>query len=136
MKSEKKIELGKKGWYINPKFLKGKRKEGQRRKKSQLAIKYEIACNYEYAAKLYEESNMWEDAGRIRKLQQEQKSPATKVDIGAIDHSIRISDSVIQRSSIGGTSQKRISICPYCGNDLNFPKPPKFCPYCREQIVR
>jgi HAMP domain-containing protein len=27
-----------------------------------------------------------------------------------------------------------ISCCPYCGKELNFPKPPKFCPYCREKL--
>jgi len=27
-----------------------------------------------------------------------------------------------------------MSICPYCGKELNFPKPPKFCPYCKEQL--
>lgn len=29
----------------------------------------------------------------------------------------------------------QISMCPFCGKDLNFPKTPKFCPYCREQIL-
>ena len=34
------------------------------------------------------------------------------------------------------TSSTNLKICPYCGKDLNLnlPKPPKFCPYCREQI--
>lgn len=50
------------------------------------------------------------------------------------DKHIDIRDSVIQRSNIGETSQKKISICPYCGEELGFHKPPKFCPYCREQI--
>ena len=33
-------------------------------------------------------------------------------------------------------STTNLKICPYCGKDLNLnlPKPPKFCPYCREQI--
>ena len=34
------------------------------------------------------------------------------------------------------TFSHEVSICPYCGEDLNFPKPPKFCPYCREQISK
>ena len=54
------------------------------------------------------------------------------------DHSksTNIQDSVVQRSNIDQDSSKadKISICPYCGKDLNFPKPPKFCPYCKEQI--
>lgn len=40
---------------------------------------------------------------------------------------------LIQRSTIGDT-EGRIGICPYCGKELNFPKPPRFCPYCKEQI--
>ena len=28
--------------------------------------------------------------------------------------------------------QKAFSVCPYCGEDIDLPKPPKFCPYCRE----
>lgn len=29
-------------------------------------------------------------------------------------------------------AMKAFSVCPYCGEDINLPKPPKFCPYCRE----
>lgn len=50
-----------------------------------------------------------------------------------INKSVNIHDSIIQRSNIGD-AYDRISICPYCGKDLNFPKPPKFCPFCTEQI--
>lgn len=58
------------------------------------------------------------------------------IEIGKVgDEIISINDSVIHRSSIGGTAQKKICICPYCGEELNFPKPPKFCPYCREQMI-
>jgi hypothetical protein len=49
---------------------------------------------------------------------------------------IIIKDSVIQRSNIGPEqSGERINICPYCNKDLKFPKTPKFCPYCEEQIL-
>ena len=41
---------------------------------------------------------------------------------------------LIQHSSIGSV-EERIGICPYCGKELNFPKPPRFCPYCKEQII-
>ena len=53
-------------------------------------------------------------------------------------------DAVINRSEIGGTSEaaassetkpKKISICPYCGEDLRFPETPVFCPYCKKQIL-
>lgn len=30
--------------------------------------------------------------------------------------------------------KKKMSICPYCGEKLNFPESPKFCPYCQKQI--
>ena len=29
---------------------------------------------------------------------------------------------------------KAFSKCPFCGESLNLPKPPKFCPYCSEQL--
>ncbi len=32
----------------------------------------------------------------------------------------------------GDDDNKAFSICPYCGETLNLPKKPKFCPYCRE----
>ena len=32
-------------------------------------------------------------------------------------------------------SDSQISMCPFCGKNLNFAKTPKFCPYCREQII-
>lgn len=96
---------------------------------------FERALNYEKAIEIYEHLEVWEEAGRCRRLQQQQKSPQTKVDIGNIDQSTKISDSVIHRSSIGVTSRRRISICPYCGEELNFPETPRYCPYCRKQIL-
>ena len=38
----------------------------------------------------------------------------------------------MKATPMGDISQ--LSMCPFCGKDLNFPKTPKFCPYCREQI--
>jgi hypothetical protein len=32
-------------------------------------------------------------------------------------------------------SIKPFKICPYCGEDLNLPKNPNFCPYCKEAFV-
>ena len=117
-------------------------REEEQRKQEELkrqdltqAKNYEIALRYENAIEIYDKYEMWEDAGRCRRLQQQQKSPQTKVEIGAIDQSTKISDSVIQRSSIGRSPRKRIQICPYCGEELNFPDTPRFCPYCRKQIM-
>ena len=62
--------------------------------------------------------------------------PAINIHVGKIgDDRVSVKDSVVQRSSIGGTSQKKISICPYCGEELNFPETPRYCPYCRKQIL-
>jgi len=29
---------------------------------------------------------------------------------------------------------KLFKVCPCCGTSLDLPKPPRFCPFCREQI--
>jgi tetratricopeptide (TPR) repeat protein len=33
------------------------------------------------------------------------------------------------------TNKKIFRICPYCGEELNLPKKPNFCPYCTEAFV-
>ena len=33
------------------------------------------------------------------------------------------------------SSKKIFKICPYCGEELNLPKKPNFCPYCQEKFV-
>jgi hypothetical protein len=58
------------------------------------------------------------------------------INVGKIGDDVNIENSVIQRSNIGGKHGTSISICPYCGKDLDFPKPPKFCPFCREQLLK
>lgn len=50
-----------------------------------------------------------------------------------------VHDSVVQGSVAAPAQQtqagpKQFKRCPYCGEELNFPKPPKFCPYCNEQL--
>ncbi len=30
---------------------------------------------------------------------------------------------------------KIFKICPYCGQELNLPKKPNFCPYCKERFI-
>ncbi|UCH89290.1 MAG: hypothetical protein JSV49_01185 [Thermoplasmata archaeon] len=37
--------------------------------------------------------------------------------------------------SESGTKAKAFNICPYCGEELNLPKQPRFCPYCKEAFV-
>ena len=101
--------------------------------KLQRARNYEKAFRYEDAAKLYEELDMWEDAGRVRKLAKQEQIPQMKVDIGEIDRSVSISDSVVQRSTIGEI-EKPLNNCPFCGKKYNFKKTPKFCPYCNEEL--
>jgi tetratricopeptide (TPR) repeat protein len=32
-------------------------------------------------------------------------------------------------------NNKPFKICPYCGEELNLPKNPNFCPYCKERFV-
>ena len=106
------------------------------KEKLERAKKLEKARRFDDSAKIYDELELYEDAGRVRKEKEDSvKSAPLKVDIGTIDQSTKISDSVVQRSTIGGSWQKRISICPYCAEKLNFPKPPKFCPYCKEKIL-
>lgn len=49
-----------------------------------------------------------------------------------------IKDSVVQRCNIGGTVHSpdllSFEMCPFCGKELNLPKSPKYCPYCKEQF--
>jgi hypothetical protein len=101
-----------------------------------IAKNYEVALKYDDAIAIYDKYEMWEDAGRCRRLKQRMTSPQTKVDIGTIDRSTKISDSILTRSTVGGDSTQGFSVCPYCGKDLDFPKPPRFCPYCKEQLIR
>jgi membrane protease subunit (stomatin/prohibitin family) len=99
------------------------------------AKNYETALKFEAAVAIYEKYQMWEDAGRCRRLKHRMEAPQTTVDIGTIDQSTRISDSVVTKSSISSGPGQGFSVCPYCGKSLNFPKPPKFCPYCSEQLL-
>lgn len=132
--------------FIRNETLKERELEEERKRKLQLAKTYETSLRYEDAAKIYEKMELWEEAGRVRRLAQKATGPqisGERIHIGEEktvystnidDHSVR--DSVIQRSTIdGGISQKKISICPYCGEKLNFPETPRFCPYCEKQIV-
>ena len=69
---------------------------------------------------------------------------------------INVDNSVVMRSDLGGTQKvetdavlketrvpapsptgpaKVFNACPYCGEKLNLPKTPKFCPFCSEHLV-
>jgi hypothetical protein len=69
---------------------------------------------------------------------------------------INVDNAVVMRSDLGGTQKvetdavlketrvpgpapagptKVFNTCPYCGEKLNLPKTPKFCPFCSEQLV-
>jgi len=49
----------------------------------------------------------------------------------------QIKDSVLNRSPINlnNAEENSFTICPYCGKDLNLPKTPQFCPFCREKLM-
>lgn len=81
---------------------------------------------------------MYDDVGRVRKLLAELQTPTTKVSgekvIMGPEVITTIQDSVIQRSTIGGVGQKPFRAYPYCGEELNLPETPNYCPYCRKQL--
>ena len=45
-------------------------------------------------------------------------------------------DASLKGSTVASTSQKTFAACPYCGEKLNLPKAPKFCPFCSEQLLQ
>ena len=47
-----------------------------------------------------------------------------------------VKDSVMVRSNIISSDKKVFKICPYCGEKLEFPETPKFCPFCEKQILK
>ena len=36
---------------------------------------------------------------------------------------------------VGSQKDKPFAACPYCGEALNLPKTPRFCPFCKEKLV-
>jgi len=101
-------------------------------KKIEISKQCEKALNYGRAADIYEDLGMWDNAKRCRKL----ANPKKEVNV-SIDKSIKISDSVVNSSSIvtGEDAEKDVmNICPYCGKELKFKKQPKFCPFCKEEF--
>ena len=42
---------------------------------------------------------------------------------------------VIETGVTPVTKKKIFKICPYCAEELNLPKKPNFCPYCKEPFV-
>ena len=47
-----------------------------------------------------------------------------------------IRDSVVTKPQINTSDKKSIKICPYCGEKLDFPEAPMFCPFCEKQILK
>jgi HAMP domain-containing protein len=45
-----------------------------------------------------------------------------------------LAGAVVSRGQVSAGAPPAISCCPYCGKELNFPKPPKFCPFCKEKL--
>jgi len=41
---------------------------------------------------------------------------------------------VVSRGQVSTGAKPAMTCCPYCGHELNFPKPPKYCPYCKEKL--
>ena len=106
--------------------------------KKYLARTYELAYRLEDAAHIYEGLGMLEKAGSIRKLAQQPKAVQQQIIAGNVDMSTKteIKNSVLTRSPIttGPSSEKPFSICPYCGEKLNLPETPNFCPYCEKRL--
>ena len=96
------------------------------------AKNYEIAKRFDDVVSIYEELNIWKDAGRVRRIKR-------KIDVekkGIINRHIRVNAndlfnqikkegiSVPYRcpncSGILKISGKRIETCPYCNSDLDL----------------
>jgi hypothetical protein len=116
------------------------------------AANLETAGRIEDAAKVHEYFGHFNEAGRIRQTMNAKQIGITEIRTGTIqihsapiqqanidqrDQSITstvVKDSVISRSSIG--TGRPFTICPYCGEALDLPKTPKYCPYCKEQLAK
>ncbi len=101
-----------------------------------IAEYYRSRLMFSEVIKIYEEHRMEEEAKHVHGLLKEWESAPEEVRIALLDKSIKISDSIIQKSFIGSVSLKKISIYPYYGKELEFPEPPKFCPYYQKQILK
>ena len=52
------------------------------------------------------------------------------------NHATKATDNVVmQKGHVTPESVKPFSVCPHCGEQLNFSRTPKFCPYCSEKLV-
>jgi hypothetical protein len=122
------------------------------------AKEFEAKGGMDEAAHLYDILKMKEDAARCRsqstipKMPQIDDEEPTSGAIAAFrpmnDPSIAITDPDQSPYIAAGQEhaqevpvkkpkekQKAFSVCPYCGEDIDLPKPPKFCPYCREPFT-
>jgi HAMP domain-containing protein len=72
----------------------------------------------------------------VRALKDQPPGDVAKMKDAALSGAVVSRDRVApdQAPGASGSSAPAISCCPYCGKELNFPKPPKFCPYCKEKL--
>ena len=110
------------------------------RKELENAELFEKSGNYRYAIPIYDKHEKWEKAGQCRKSQMQSRlkptyKSKTEIKVENIDQSININDSVIMRSNITSTIEGVLKRCPLCNENLNFPKIPKYCPYCDKMIA-
>lgn len=84
-----------------------------------------------------------EDGLRIDKLVDQRGAHVGDVVSEKVGSKTEVKDSIVYKSGLGKKSTEDgaatgegsgFRICPYCGKELNFPKPPKFCPFCEEKI--
>jgi hypothetical protein len=121
------------------------------------AKEFELAGQFEEAANLYDILKMKDDYQRC-KSKSEVKMPSLDVQAGddvavsaframnnpallvdpktspyiaaAHEHNEQLNKEIPVKKP--KDELKAFTICPYCGEEINLPKQPKFCPYCRE----
>ncbi len=89
------------------------------------AREFEAKKEYEDAARLFENLKLEEDFKRVQSLMGEEESGLEPLpdDGEKISNTLKIDNK---------KNNKQFQICPYCGEELNLPKTPNFCPYCKE----
>ena len=125
------------------------------------AREFEAQQKFEDAQRLYENLKMTDDVERLNRLMGnddfvgEPAKAASESSEEIIDEIIsdfepaakEVDDKKEQKEQeyltpdepketvVHGGAMKIFKICPYCGEELNLPKKPNFCPYCKEAFV-
>jgi len=114
-------------WAINRKIKKRKEeKERERKKKLEMARNLEDAGSYEDAALLFEELEMWKDAGKARRRMKESVTKHIHIDANDLFKQIKSEGLAVPYKcpNWSGTmkidGRKRFDECPYCGTDIDF----------------